>query len=372
MTDLHQARPGLAALETPTGTGDGAAKATRRERMNYLTCITQDTVTLAEIQPPKAGPGEIVVRLAMCGICGTDTAKVFGAYPKPQKLGHEVVGTVHELGQGVSKFAQGQRVALAHHVPDYATHYARRGSETMDALFKRSNIDPGGFAELIRIPVLHVNNTVFAIPDHMPMDRAVFMEPMACCLRALDRVSLIEGDSCLVVGAGAVGMLFVPLLRDRAVTTVIADMRAERIELAQAWGAAAGGVPGTDDVAAICKGASAGRGVDCVVLTVVTAATVQLAMDAVRDGGTIVIFGGKPGTELTMPMWDIWVREINLVSSYSATPDGLRRAMAILSGRTYEGLERLISHRMPLAEAQAAFEVVQKGAASKVVIVPGN
>ncbi len=69
-------------------------------------------------------------------------------------------------------------------------------------------------------------------------------------------------------------------------------------------------------------------------------------------------------------MWDIWLREINLVSSYSATPDGLHRAMAILSGKAYEGLEHLISHRLPLSQAQDAFELVQKGAASKVVMVP--
>lgn len=339
--------------------------------MNYLTCHTQNLVSPQSTVVPTAGPGEILVRLAMCGICGTDTAKVFGAYPKPQKLGHEVVGTVAAVGEGVTRFAAGQRVALAHHAPDYSSHYARRGSETMDPLFKRSNIEPGGFAELIRVPALLVANTVAAIPDHMPFERAVFMEPMACCLRALDRVSLKEGDSALVVGAGAVGMLFVPLLRDRAVKTLAADMRAERIEVARRWGAIGGGVPGTDDVPALCKQASNGLGVDVVFLTVVNAATVKLALDSLRDGGTLVIFGGKPGAELTLPMWDIWLREINLVSSYSATPDGLQRSMAILSGKAYEGLEELISHRMPLAQAQEAFALVQGGTASKVVIVPG-
>ncbi len=338
--------------------------------MHFLTCQTQDVVTLSEAAVPRAGPGEIVVRLSMCGICGTDTAKVFGAYPKPQKLGHEVVGVVHELGDGVTRFRVGQRVALAHHAPDYASHFSRRGSETMDALFKRSNIEPGGFSELIRVPALHVANTVFAIPDHVPDGRAVFMEPMACCLRALDRMSLTEGDSCLVVGAGAVGILFVPLLRDRAVRVIAADMRRERIGVAEGWGATTGGVPGEDDVAALCKASSEGRGVDAVILTVVNAATVRLAMESVRDGGTIVIFGGKPGAELVMPMWDIWLREVNLISSYSATPDGLRRSMAILSGKAYEGLESLISHRLPLNQAQAAFELVQKGAASKVVMLP--
>jgi L-iditol 2-dehydrogenase len=338
--------------------------------MKYLTCKHQNTVTLEEVLNPEPRVGEIIVQLSMCGICGTDISKVFGEYPKPQKLGHEVVGRVHSLGQGVSHFSVSQRVALAHHAPDVTSHYARRGSETMDHAFKRSNIDPGGFSEFIRVPAELAKATVVAIPDHVPDERAVFMEPMACCLRALDRVPMQAGDSCLVVGAGAVGMLFVPLLRDLQVTTLVADMRGERIDLAQRWGAAGGGVSGTDDIAALCKAHSQGRGVDCVVLTIVNEATVTLAMASVRDGGSIIIFGGKPGVELKLPIWDIWLREINLVSSYSATPDGLHRALTILSGERYAGLESLISHKLPLADAQSAFELVSKGKASKAILIP--
>jgi L-iditol 2-dehydrogenase len=338
--------------------------------MKYLTCHTQNCVNIEDIALPEPAAGEIIVRMVMCGVCGTDVAKVFGEYPKPQKLGHEVVGIVHAVGAGVTCFGAGQRVALAHHAPDTTSHYAKRGSETMDPQFKRSNIDPGGFSEFIRVPALLVEATVVAIPDHVPDMRAVFMEPMACCLRALERVSLVTSDSCMVVGTGAVGMLFMPLLRDAGVTVIAADMRAERVSLSKQWGAIAGGMPGADDVAALCRQHSAGRGVDCVVLTIVNAATVKLALEALRDGGTIVIFGGKPGAEFPLPMWDIWLREINLVTSYSATPNGLRRAMTVLSGDGYEGLEQLISHTMPLVEAQKAFELVYQGKASKAILVP--
>jgi L-iditol 2-dehydrogenase len=338
--------------------------------MKYLRCDTQNSVSLLDMDIPQAGLGEMVVRLLMCGICGTDTAKVFGAYPKPQQLGHEIVGIVHQLGTGVSEFAVGQRVAFAHHVPDYSSHHTRRGSATMDPQFKSSNIKPGGFSQYILVPAQHVAHVLVPVPDAMPDARAVFMEPLACCLRALDRVSLLEGDSCLVVGAGAVGLLFVPLLRDRAVTVLVSDMRKERIALAQHWGAAAGGVPGTDDIAKLCRNHSAGRGVDVVILTVVNEASLALALAALRDGGTVLLFGGKPGHSVDMPVWDIWLREINVVTSYSATPDGLRRAMAVLSGVHYAGLEDLVSHRMTLDEAQAAFQLVQEGKASKVVLIP--
>ncbi|MFN0193649.1 MAG: alcohol dehydrogenase catalytic domain-containing protein [Aestuariivirga sp.] len=338
--------------------------------MRYLTCQTHGLVSLADIPLPKAGEGEMIVQLSMCGICGTDTAKVFGAYPKPQKLGHEVVGIVHEAGDGVTAFRPGDRVALAHHAPDFASHYSTRGSETMDPLFKRSNIDPGGFSEFIRVPELLAGTTVFAIPDGMPDERAVFMEPMACCLRALDRMTLQKGDSCLVVGVGAVGILFMPLLEDCGVSAIAADMRDERIALARNWGAAGGCVPGRDDVAASCMSLSKGRGCDAVILTAVTEATLKLAVESVRDGGTIVLFGGKPGGAYSMPLWDVWLREINVISSYSATPDGLKRALDFLGTKACDGIESLVSHRLPLAEAQTAFELFHRGAASKVVIVP--
>ncbi|NJM31183.1 MAG: zinc-binding dehydrogenase, partial [Rhizobiales bacterium] len=140
--------------------------------------------------------------------------------------------------------------------------------------------------------------------------------------------------------------------------------------LAREWGAAGGGVPGRDGVAATCMSLSEGRGCDAVILTAVTEATLKLAVESVRDGGTIVLFGGKPGGAYAMPLWDIWLREINVISSYSATPGGLKRALEFLSAPACEDIETLISHRLPLAEAQNAFEIVHRGAASKAVIVP--
>jgi L-iditol 2-dehydrogenase len=338
--------------------------------MKYLTCQQQDLVSLVERDSPHTATGELLVRMNLCGICGTDTAKVFGDYPKPQKLGHEVVGVVHELGADVAGFRAGQRVALAHHAPDPQSHYALRGSETMDPQFKQSNIDPGGFAEFIRVPADLVSHTVVPIPDHVPDERAVFMEPMACCLRALSRVKLAEGDVVLVVGVGAVGVLFMPLLKNMDVQAIAADIRHGRISTALAWGATAGGVPGTENLPNICKSRSQGRGADVVVLTIVNQSTVALALESLRDGGTLIVFGGKPGADLSLPMWQIWLREINVITSYSATPDNLRRALQLLSTRQYIGLEKLISHRMNLSEAQSAFELVRDGRASKIVLTP--
>jgi L-iditol 2-dehydrogenase len=194
--------------------------------MKQLVCPTSGVLEVIEVPIPAIGPGELLVRLDACGICGTDLMKVFSpGIAGPIRLGHELVATVVQVGDGVERFAAGQRIAAAHHIPDYSSHYSRRGSEPMDAMFKRSNIDPGGFAEYIRLSASHVAHTVLPVPATMPDLRAVFMEPLACCLRALDRVTILEGDSILIVGVGAAGLLFVPVLRDRSTTVLVSDVR---------------------------------------------------------------------------------------------------------------------------------------------------
>ena len=329
-------------------------------------CSSNGFVEIAKRPMPIIGQGEILVRLRACGVCGTDIAKVYDPYfKKPQQIGHELVATIVETKS--LKFKVGQRVAIAHHAPDYESHYSKRGSAPMDPVFKSSNIDPGGFAEFIRMPEPLVQHTVIPVPDQVPDLRAVFMEPLACCLRALDRVSLIEDDTALIIGAGAVGILFLPLLRDAKVKSLVIDKREERIILAKAWGAAAGLLPDAADISSLSKMHSGGRGADVVILTVVNSSTMETALDTVRDGGTILIFGSKPDNAFAIDWWEIWRREINLISSYSATPELMPRAMALLSRDDY-ALETLVSHVMPLQQIQQAFDLVHNGSASKVVI----
>ncbi len=331
-----------------------------------LTCSVDNRVTLETRPLPLILDGEILVQLRACGICGTDIAKVYDPYfKKPVQLGHELVATVVESKS--ERFKIADRVAIAHHAPDYNSHYSRRGSAPMDPLFKRSNIEPAGFAEFIRVPELLVENTVVKIPVHVPDLRAVFMEPLACCLRALERVSLLEGDTVLIVGAGAVGILFLPLFRDLKMKALVLDMREERLVLANAWGAAESWIANKIDASELAKRHTAGRGVDVVILSVVTKTTIETAILAVRDGGTIIIFGSKPKNEITIDWWEIWRREINLITSYSATPDLMLRAMDLLSREDY-ALETLISHQLPLLEAQQAFDLVHEGKASKTII----
>jgi L-iditol 2-dehydrogenase len=335
--------------------------------VRQLVCVETGRVEAVGTLVPRLADGDILVKMAACGICGTDVMKVYDrSVNKPVQIGHEIVGTVLE---GAGRLKVGQRVAVAHHAPDYDSHYTLRGSETQDPTFKSSNIDPGGFAELIRVPAELVPHTVHAVPDDMPDMRAVFMEPLACCLRALDRVPVCQGDTVLVVGVGAIGMLFVPVLNDLGALVLAADVRDDRLREAKSWGVSSALFVGKDDIATETKRVSASRGADVVILTAVNAVTLKLAMAAVRDGGWIIPFGVKPDTVLPFDFWQIYRREISVVTSYSATPAGLKRAMGFLACPGFE-FEKLVSHVLPLASAQEGFTLLHAAKASKVVVVP--
>ena len=328
--------------------------------MKHLLCIETGCVEIADAATPVAGAGELLVRMTACGICGTDLMKVYDpSTPKPVQLGHEIVGTVVETGQ---------RVAVAHHAPDFTSHYTKRGSSTQDPQFKASNVSPGGFAEFIRVPADLVSHTVIAIPDHVPDMRAVFMEPLACCLRALERVPVQVGDTVAIVGVGSIGMLFVPLMKHAGAKVIAVDVREDRLSLAKQWGAAETSLASVGDLPAKAKALSNNRGADVVILTTTNPATLRLALDTVRDGGTIIPFGVKPGAEIAFDFWQIYRREISVVTSYSATPQGLARAMQLLSGQGFE-LEGLISHQFTLDEAGQGFALLHEAKASKVVVL---
>lgn len=336
--------------------------------MKQLVCRKTNLVEVVDAAAPDAGAGELLVQMTLCGICGTDIMKVYDeGVAKPVQLGHEIVGRVVKAGAGVEQFRPGQRVAVAHHAPNHASHYSKRGSETQDPVFKSSNVAPGGFAELIRVPADLVPHTVYPVPDIMPDARAVFMEPMACCLRALDRVPVQPGDTVLVAGVGSIGLLFVPLLKHLGATVIAADVRQERLVLAEQWGAALALSVGQDRIADKVKARSEGRGADLVILTVVNHATLELALASVRDGGWIIPFGVKPDTKLPVDLWQMYRREVSLVTSYSATPDGLRWAIALL-GQDGFALESTISHSLSLSEAARGFDLLHKAQASKVVV----
>ena len=317
---------------------------------------------------PVIGAGEALLRLRGCGLCGSDIAKIGAVGTKvPVVLGHEIVGDVVEIGAGVAGVAVGDRAVAAHHVPCGACHFCRRGSESMCAAFKASNLDPGGFAEYVRVPAENVRHAMFRIPRHVSDEAASFVEPLACCLRAVRRARVEPGDTAAVVGLGSIGCLFVQLLHRAGARVIGVDLLAERVALAKRFGAEAAETP--DGAAPLVRELSDGRGADQVVVTGGGAAVLPWAAAALRDGGGVHYFAGGGGDALPIPLDTLYKRELTVTATYSSSPADLAAAFALIVGGEVS-TEPLVSHRLPLDRVDEGVALMRRQAAMKVFVTP--
>ena len=316
---------------------------------------------------PSIGPGELLVKVRGCGLCGSDIAKIVDpATPAPAVFGHEVVGDVVEVGDGVAGFAPGQRVVVAHHVPCGECHYCRRGSDSMCRAFKRSQLDPGGFAEFVRVPAGNVRGATFLVPEHLGDEEASFVEPLACCLRAVERARVEPGDTALVVGLGSIGCLFVQLLRRAGAVVVAVDRDAARLTLARGFGLEAAE---PEEAPALARRLSDGRGADHVIVTGGGAGVLPWAADALRDGGAVHYFAGGDGAALPLPLVALYHRELTITATYSSSPATLARAFWLIAAGKVD-VTGLITHRLPLARLAEGVALMRSREALKVYVTP--
>jgi L-iditol 2-dehydrogenase len=321
----------------------------------------------ADLPRPKAGAGELLLRLRGCGLCGSDIAKLADAAARvPAVLGHEVVGDVVEVGDGASGFAAGDRVVAAHHVPCGECHYCRRGSESMCRAFKESNLDPGGFAEFVRVPAANVRAATFRVPEHLSDEEASFVEPLACCLRAVERARVQPGDTAVVVGLGSIGCLFVQLFARAGAAVIGVDQDPARVELARRFGGAAA-IPA--EAMTLVRETSGGRGADHVMITGGAAAVLPWAVDAVRDGGVVHYFAGGAGDALPVSLERLYHRELTITTTYSSSPATLARAFWLIAAGKVD-VEGLVSHRMPLERLAEGVDLMRRRQALKVYVTP--
>jgi len=317
---------------------------------------------------PSIGAGELLLRLKGCGLCGSDIAKIVDPATKaPAVFGHEVVGEVAAVGAGVASYAVGDRIVAAHHVPCGECHYCRRGSESMCAAFKASNLDPGGFAEYVRVPPANVRHATFRVPPHVSDEAATFVEPLACCARAVRRARVQPGDTAVVVGLGSIGCLFVQLLERAGAAVVGADPLPDRAALARELGAAAGG--SLDAAAKDLRERSAERGADHVIITGGGAAVLPWAAGIVRDGGTVHYFAGGGGEALPLPLETLYHRELTITATYSSSPADLTEAFDLITSGAVQ-VERLFTHRVPLESLASAVDLMRRREALKVYVTP--
>jgi L-iditol 2-dehydrogenase len=323
-------------------------------------------VAVAEAPLPTLAPGEALVRVAGCGLCGSDLLKIASAAPPPVALGHELSGTV--VVSTDPHGPEGLRVVVAHHVPCGACHYCRAGSPTMCAAFKASGLQPCGFAEFVRVPAAHVAQVMLALPDDVTHEQASFVEPLGCCLRAAGRAQATGVERIVVLGLGSMGLLMIQALAHRFPKARITgvDPLADRRTLALRLGMAQALAPDAD-VADALRTATDGRGADLVVLTASFPGALSQARALVRDGGEVLLFAAGMATREELATWDWYHGELRLTASYSSTPADLRAALRLIATDRVRVAE-LISHRLPIEAFHEGVQLARSHQALKVYV----
>jgi L-iditol 2-dehydrogenase len=334
---------------------------------------------LETVPVPAIGPGELLVKIATCGICGTDLKKIStGSHSAPRIFGHEMAGTIAQVGAGVTNFAVGERVMVFHHVPCGQCYYCRKQTFAQCPVYKKvgatAGFEPsgGGFAEYIRVmDWIVANRGVVRIPDGVPFEQAAFIEPVNTCLKGVKLLNLAADETVLVIGQGPIGVMLAVLARRTGARVLTSDIYPERHAIAAKFGLDHPILAGTENVVERAFAATEGRGADAVILAVGGTALIQTAMDATRSGGKVMLFAQTQHGEAAFDPGAVCMDEKTLLGSYSASAAILDEVADLVFGGYRNGfdLTRLISHRFPLEQAVAAIEVASHPQASSMKIM---
>jgi L-iditol 2-dehydrogenase len=330
---------------------------------------------IEEVPVPEVARGEMLVRVDACGVCGTDIKKIQrGLLSAPRIFGHEIAGTVARVGTGVTRFREGDRVALYHHVPCRDCFFCRSGAYAQCAAYKRNGttagFEPagGGFAEYVKAMDWIVERGAIAIPAGVAPEAAAFVEPVNTCLKAVRKARIRQGETVLVVGQGTIGLLLTQLCRWAGAEVVASDTLPDRLEASRRLGASSA-LPASADVTREVTTLTGGRGADCVFLAALGQAPFAQAVDATRPGGRIMVFAAtSPGEMASLDLGALCAAEKELLTSYSASVEVQDLAAQLVFGREIQ-VEELITHRFPLAEAARAVEVASRPAPGVLKVV---
>ncbi|AAY79825.1 alcohol dehydrogenase [Sulfolobus acidocaldarius] len=320
-------------------------------------------------KPSIKEKGDIIIKMKACGLCGTDIEKLRGQYTASQPIiGHEPSGIIEE--SSVDSLKPGQRVFAHHHVPCYECYYCTHGSATMCPHYRRTNIEPGGFAEYFRVPAWNVKRGgVLVLPDHVSFEEGAFIEPLATVVRAQRRVKLNRGDNVLVVGAGPMGLLHVMLSKvNGASKTIVTDIADFRVEYAYKVGADYSFNSKKIDTINEVKKLTDGRGVDIAIIASGAPSAILSGLLSVRKGGQVLLFGVPfKGTVLNYDISDLLNNEISIISSNAAIEEDTVDALKIISERKID-VSKLVTHKFTIDQFNEAVRVAEEGQAIKVII----
>jgi L-iditol 2-dehydrogenase len=369
-------------MATPTTNAEAWTKFDIPSNMQAVVYRGINDMRVETVPVPEIGPGELLVKVATCGVCGTDLKKIHtGSHSAPRIFGHEMAGTIVKIGSGATRFSLGDRVVVHHHVPCGDCYYCRKKMPSQCALYKKVGVTAGfepsggGFAEYIRVlDWIAASRGVVPIPDGVPFEQAAFAEPLNTVLKGIKLLNLAADDTVLVIGQGPIGLMHGALAHRTGARVLTSDLYPERHAIAAKFGLKDPIYAATEDVVKRVLEETEGRGADAVIVAVGGNALIKTAMAAVRPGGRVMLFAQTQYGEATFDPGQVCMEEKTLMGSYSSSFDILDEVTSLIFGGYRNGfdLTQLISHRFSLGQAVEAIEVAStpKGDSMKIMIEP--
>jgi len=339
--------------------------------MRVAMYYSNEDVRLEEMPTPQIGPSELLVKVIASGICGSDVMEWYRIKKAPLVLGHEITGEIVGVGRDVKKYKKGDRVFVSHHVPCNTCRYCLSGHHTACETLHKTNYDPGGFAEFIRVPKINVDRGVFLLPKEMSFEEGTFIEPLACVVRGQRLAHMKSGRSVLVIGSGVSGLLHIQLARALGAERIVAtDITDYRLTAAKKFGADVI-VHAKENVPAEVRRINEGRLADLVIVCTGALPAAVQALQSVDRGGTVLFFAvPEPGVDVPVPMNELWRNEITLMTSYGASPKDIQKAIGLIHSRKIN-VKDMITHRLSLKDTAKGFKLVADAKTSlKVIIEP--
>src|ERR1700676_4259760 len=333
-------------------------------------------VRVEEVPVPEVRDGEVLIKVAACGICGTDIKKIFQRYvAPPQILGHELAGTVVAVGSGVTKWKPGDRVMSFHHTPCGKCFYCEQRLFSQCQQYKTTGLrrgftpNVGGFGEYVKAMPWVAERGIVALPDDVSFEEATFIEPINTIVKAVQKARIAKGETVLVLGCGPIGLQLLMVASLQGAKLYTSDPIPERRAKSLTLGALEAFDPSSGKLIEDIKARTEGRGADAVLVAVAHPAVVLDALAAARPGGRVLLFAANdPVTKIEFPAAAVGIDEKEILGSYSAALDIQEAAAELVLQRKLPVME-IVTHRFPLDRIQEALELAVRPTAESLKIL---
>lgn len=331
----------------------------------------ENSVSVQDVPMPEIGDGDVLVKMRACGLCGSDLEKVYGQYGVvSMRLGHEPAGEIVSVGKKVKDLKVGDRVFVHHHVPCYSCHYCKSEDYTMCPQYQKSNLEPCGLAEVFLVPEWNVSRGIIKLPDNVSFEEAAMIEPLACCIRAINKSEMKKGDDVAVVGVGPAGIMHIILAKTFGAGKIFAiDINDFRLDFAKNLGAHLAINTAKQEAVKIVKDSTENRGADIVIVATGSTMAFLQSLELVRSGGKVVMFGvPSKGSNVTIDVNHIFSNEIKLIPSLAASEKETNQAFELIASKRLN-IKPIITHRFSLDRAEDAIKCAHEAKDAMKVVV---